>query len=43
MYDITNDWTLKYKTLAILILQERHTAVNLAVQLQDVCEHYKNK
>ena len=41
MYGITNGWTLKHKTPAIWNLKERHTAENLAVQLQDGCEHYK--
>ena len=41
MHGITNDWTLKHKTLAIQNLKERHTAENVVVQLQDVSEHYK--
>ena len=41
MHGITNSWALKNKTLAIQNLEERHRAENLAVQLQDVYEHYK--
>ena len=41
MHGITNDWTFKHKTLAIQNLEGRHTAEYLAVQLQNVCGHYK--
>ena len=41
MHGITNDWTLKHKTLALQSLKERHSAETLVVPLQDVCKHYK--
>ena len=41
MHGITKNWTLKHKTLAILNLKKTYIAENSAIQLQDVCEHYK--
>ena len=41
VYCITNNWALKHEILAIWNVEEIHTAENLALQLQDVCKHYK--